>query len=186
LDLPFWGFHPFRPLRVYPNWVVNKHHVISHSHDLLQPCNKDLDRADSIVLSCYNTNLYSYLQQVVTSQHLSFSHKFMFIYLCFAPISKMTRLASDQAPVSAPVSNKTSQHSHSTCLHIFTPMLTHLSAIPHLLPSPNTTCHLLLPPLCYFVFSYSHTYAISLFASHLFLLCFFREQAFSFVSPAQA
>ena len=80
MDLPFWGFHPFRPLRAYPNWVVNKHHVISHSHDLLQPCNKDLDRADSIVLSCYNTNLYSYLPQVVNPQRLSFPQIHLFFF----------------------------------------------------------------------------------------------------------
>ena len=30
MDLPFWGFHTVRPLRAYPNWRVNKHHVISH------------------------------------------------------------------------------------------------------------------------------------------------------------
>ena len=50
--------------------------------------------------------------------------------------------------------------------------------------TPHVTCSSLLSVILFFF--YSHTYAISLFASHLFLLCFFREQAFSFVSPAQA
>ena len=30
MDLPFGGFHTVHPLRAYPNWRVNKHHVISH------------------------------------------------------------------------------------------------------------------------------------------------------------
>jgi hypothetical protein len=96
--------------------VVNKHHVISHSHDLLQPCNKDLDRADSIVLSCYNTNLYSYLPQVVNPQRLPFSQ----IHLFFLdPNFKAAHHVFNQAPASTSKPNQKNQHLHAPCLHIF-------------------------------------------------------------------
>ena len=113
MDVPFWGFQTVRPLRAYPNWRVNKHHVISH------------------FMTC--CNLVIKIWTVSTLLFELFQHKSLFIHVtscestasvisinspCLCSNFKTGRFVVDQAPASAPVPNQKLIHLHSPCLHI--------------------------------------------------------------------
>jgi len=137
---------------------------------LLQPCNKDLDRADSIVLSCYNTNLYSYLPQVVNPQRLSFPQIHLFFFL--DPFSKQLIMSSIKLlPRPQSPTRKTNICMHLVCISF--PLRRTCSYIPCI----YILLH--LPPSCQVVLLHALPQIIT---SHSFLFLFLS----SFYFPPRA